>query len=341
MLLALGRLGVGCEAAETGSDTSLGPAGAIAAARRAPGTALVAHVHPPFLPLALRSLRPRHTGGRVVGYWAWELPVAPADWRFAARSLHEIWTPSAFSAQALEPLLPGRVRIVPHPLALAAAAAAPLGRTEFGLPDNAVVVLVSCSLASSIERKNPHGGIAAFRAAFGARSDRLLLIKLTDDGHDPAALAMVRAATGGMANVRLETRILSDAADRALIAASDIVLSLHRSEGFGLVMADAMLLGRAVVATGWSGNLQFMDAASAALVGYRLVPARDARAIYAIPEARWAEPDIDDAVAQLRRLADDPMAREALGLRAREAAAVRLSGRELIAELLTHRDSAA
>ena len=70
------------------------------------------------------------------------------------------------------------------------------------------------------------------------------------------------------------------------------MLSLHRSEGFGLVPAEAMLLGRAVVATGWSGNMDFMDADSAALVGYRLVPARDPRGVFEAPGADWAEPDL-------------------------------------------------
>ncbi len=90
-------------------------------------------------------------------------------------------------------------------------------------------------------------------------------------------------------------------------------MSLHRSEGFGLVPAEAMLLGRPVVATGWSGNMEFMDPGSAALVAYRLVPAVDARGVFEAPGAVWAEPDVADAAAQLVRLADDPAARSALG----------------------------
>jgi glycosyltransferase involved in cell wall biosynthesis len=106
------------------------------------------------------------------------------------------------------------------------------------------------------------------------------------------------------------------------MAASDIVLSLHRSEGFGLVPAEAMLLGKPVIATGWSGNMDFMDATSAALVGYRLVPTEDPRQVY--HGASWAEPDQRDAVAHLRRLADDAAERRALGCRARAMATDRL-----------------
>jgi glycosyltransferase involved in cell wall biosynthesis len=134
-----------------------------------------------------------------------------------------------------------------------------------------------------------------------------------------------------VANIRLETRTLPTADLHALTASCDIVLSLHRSEGFGLVPAEAMLLGKPVVATGWSGNMAFMDASSAALVGYRLVPAEDPRHVY--EGASWAEPDQADAVAHLRRLADDAGARAALGARAREAAFARLGVDPLAAAL--------
>ena len=115
-------------------------------------------MNPPALPAALLRL-PRGTirGRRVVGYWAWELDVAPPSWRAGTRFVHEIWTPSRFSAAALAPLAPGRVRVVPHPVATCPPAPSRLTRADFGLPDDAVVVLVSFSLASSYARKNPLG----------------------------------------------------------------------------------------------------------------------------------------------------------------------------------------
>ncbi len=102
------------------------------------------------------------------------------------------------------------------------------------------------------------------------------------------------------------------------------MLSLHRAEGFGLVPAEAMLLGVPVVATGWSGNMDFMDADSAALVPYTLVPARDPRGVFEAEGAEWAEPDIAAAAARLARLADDPAERAALGARGRATARARL-----------------
>jgi glycosyltransferase involved in cell wall biosynthesis len=223
----------------------------------------------------------------------------------------------------MEPLLPGRVRVVPHPLAISPPVPSRLDRLAFGLPDDAVVVLVSLNLASSLERKNPYAAIAAFREAFGDRADRVLVLKVGNPSHFPSEFAQLAQAAVAP-NIRLETRILPRADNHALIAAADIVLSLHRSEGFGLVPAEAMLLGKPVIATGWSGNTDFMDAENSVLVGYRLVPARDPRGVYQVAGAVWAEPDRADAVAHLRRLADDATARQALGGLARAAAFARL-----------------
>jgi glycosyltransferase involved in cell wall biosynthesis len=297
-----------------------------------PGAPLVVHVNPPLLPLTLLRLRRQLVRGRrVVGYWSWELPTAPPDWRVGARFVHEVWVLTPFVAAALEPLLPGKVRVVPPPMAIAPPRPSALDRTAFGLPGDAVVVLVSFNLASSFERKNPLAAVAAFRAAFGDRADRLLLLKIGNRSHFPDDFARLAAAAAEAPNIRLETRTLPSADLHALTSVCDIVLSLHRSEGFGLVPAEAMLLGKPVIATGWSGNMAFMDAASAALVDYRLVPAEDPRQVY--EGACWAEPDQADAVAHLRRLADDAAVRAALGARGRETAFARLGVAPLAAAL--------
>jgi glycosyltransferase involved in cell wall biosynthesis len=280
------------------------------------GVPLVFHVNAPLLPLVLLRLpRTLVRGRRVVGYWNWELPDAPPEWRGGARFVHEVWAPSPFSAAAFEQLLPGRVRVVPFPLAVAPPRPAALDRGAFGLPADAVVVLVSMNLASSFERKNPLAAVAAFRAAFGGRGDRMLVLKVGNPDHFPADFARLREAVADTPNICIDTKSYPSAAAHALTAAADIVLSLHRSEGFGLVLAEAMLLGKPVIATGWSGNMAFMDEHSAALVAYRLVAADDPRQVY--HGSRWAEPDQGGAVAELRRLAEDAAARAALGARGR------------------------
>jgi len=315
---ALGVLAVTCIAPHVGGAAEEVPPSSADAP-------LIMHVNAPMLPLALLRLGRRWTARRrLIGYWNWELQSIPADWRAGAACVHEAWTPSSFTAQALETLLPGRVRVVPYAVAASPPRPAALDRAAFGLPANGVVVLVSFNLASSFERKNPLGAIAAFRAAFGDRADRLLVLKVTHVEHAPADFARLRAEAAAASNIRLETRIMSAPESHALTAASDIVLSLHRSEGFGLVPAEAMLLGRPVVATGWSGNMDFMDETSAALVAVDLVPSRDPRRVYEVPGAVWAEPRIGEAVGHLRRLADDAGERSALGLRGLAMAKSRL-----------------
>ncbi len=300
------------------------PAWAMRRGAPAPGGApLVLHVSAPQVPLALLRLgRAALRGRRVVGYWAWELPVAPESWRAGVQFVHEAWAPSRFAAAALEPLLPGRVRVVPHPVAAHPPRPSALGRAELGLPEDAVITLVAFSLASSFERKNPLGAIAAHRLAFGDRADRVLLLRVGDPHHFPADFARLRAAAAP--NIRIDTLTRPAADHFALMAACDIVLSLHRSEGFGLVMAEAMLLGVPVVATDWSGNVDFMDAGCAATVPARLVPADDPRGVYRVPGAMWAEPDLAAAAAHLVRLAEDAVARRALGRAGQAAARARL-----------------
>ncbi len=296
------------------------------------GAPLVLHVNAPLLPAALLRLpRGLLRGRRVVGYWAWELGVVPDVWRYGARFVHEIWAPSRFTAAALEPLAPGRVRVVPHPVAACPPAPSGLGRADFGLPDAAVVVLVSFSLASSYARKNPEAAIAAHRRAFGGRMDRLLVLKVTHADHAPDDLARLQALIAGAANIRLETRLFPGPDSHALTRCADIVLSLHRSEGFGLVPAEAMLLGRPVVATDWSGTTDFLDASCGVPIPYTLVPAADPRGVFEAPGAVWAEADVAAAAAALVRLADDPGLRARTGEAGRLAALARLGAAPLAA----------
>jgi glycosyltransferase involved in cell wall biosynthesis len=289
------------------------------------GAPLLLHANAPVLPLAVRAL-PRATmrRRRVIGYWAWELPTVPRGWENGAAFVHEVWTLSEFCRAALDPLLPGLVRTVPPPLAAALPAPAPLDRAAFGLPADAVIVLAAFSLASSFERKNPLAAIAAHRAAFGTRTDRLLVLKVSEPDAFPQDFRRLHAALGDAPNIRIMAQGLPRADHQALLRCADIVVSLHRSEGLGLVPAEAMCLGRPVVATGWSGNMTYMDADCAALVDYRLVPARDPRGVFEAPGAHWAEPDIADAARALRHLADAPLLRAELGARGRAAVLKRL-----------------
>lgn len=283
-----------------------------------PAMPLVVHVNAPMLPLALlRMPRRLLAGRRVIAYWAWELPVMPEAWKVGLAFVHEAWVLSQFTADAVRTMLPPHspiaVRVVPPPLAISPPRPSSLIRSDFGLPTNAVITLISFSLASSFARKNPLAAIAAHRAAFGGRMDRILLVKVTHAELFPDDYAALLQAAQGVANIRFEKRIFSSADRHALTACADILLSLHRSEGLGLVPAEAMLLGVPVIATGWSATTEFMDSQSARLVGFKLVPAIDPRGVFEADGAMWAEADIFEAASFLVELADDPALRARLG----------------------------
>ncbi len=276
------------------------------------GGSIIFHINGPYIPYVLKVLgRERIQGRRLIGYWHWELPQLPKSWQKGAEALHEVWVPTRFVAEAVRPLLGERVRVVPHPVPAPPPVTA--DRKQFELPDDSFVVLVCANVASGFFRKNVLGAINAFRRAFGTDTRARLIVKLGDVEAWPQARRVMQEAIGRATNIQLLERTLSRKAFDQLLMSADVVLSLHRSEGFGLVPAEAMRLGRPVVATGWSGNLDFMDEQSAALISYRLIPSEDPQKLYNLPGQRWADPDMDHAVDWLRRLRAEPLLRHKLG----------------------------
>jgi glycosyltransferase involved in cell wall biosynthesis len=308
-------------------STAFGQVELCGGARRAlgPGTGtLMVHHHGPFMPHALWALgRARVRARRIVGYWAWELPRLPADWQPCFRYVHEIWVPSHFIRDAVAAATDKPVHVVPHPLP--PSPATPNMRGRLGLPDDALIVLNVMHLGSAFTRKNPLAAVAAFRRAFGDAGDRMLVIKLIAGGATQWAERALREAIAGASNIRLVEGMLPEADMAGLMAASDIVISLHRSEGFGLVPAQAMHLGKPVIATAWSGNLEFMTKRNSALVGYSLVPVHDPEGAFVADGQMWADADVEEAAAWLRRLASDAGLRAALGTAAAKDVAAQLS----------------
>ena len=256
-------------------------------------------------------------GRRHIGYWAWELPQAPPAWADALRYVDEVWCHSEFAAAAIRALAPEGppVRTVPLPV-YAAPPAAP-DRARFGLASDACVVLCAMDLRSTSARKNPLGALAAYRAAHPRPDGRAVLVcKLSGLDSETAAAEAIRAAAAARADIHLVTELLSEAQMGQLVASADVVLSLHRAEGFGLLPAQAAWLGKAVVTTGWSAPLEYLTPQGAALVGWRPVAVDDDQALYGgagLEGATWADPDLEDAAARLRRLIDDPAERARMG----------------------------
>ncbi len=276
---------------------------------------LILHVNAPLVPLALARLgRALVRGKRIIGYWAWELPEMAPDWRAGLGFVHEIWVPSRFAAAAIARQTDLPVHVIAHPVTVPrlppAAAPGP------ARPHRAeLTVLTLFNMASSFARKNPLAAVAAFRIAFGADPSRRLLIKLTNPSAYPPGMAELMKSIAGAPNITIMDKSTPSLENFRLIAESDILLSMHRSEGFGLILAEAMCYGRVVVATGWSGNMDFMTTENSCPVRYRLVPAHDPQGIYDHRDQLWADPDPFDAARHLRRLGD-PAERVRLGARA-------------------------
>jgi glycosyltransferase involved in cell wall biosynthesis len=253
-----------------------------------------------------------------IGYWAWELDILPESWIRPARLLHEIWTPSRFVADTVKAALGDDgpiVRVMPHPSRDLSAVRADRGR--FGLPPDALIVLTMFDTRSTFARKNPDAAIDAYLAAFPEPGNQVLVCKVVAADKAAARLEALKARTAHRPDIVLMTEELTDEMVWTLIASADIVLSLHRSEGYGLVLAEAMQLSRVVIATGWSGNMDFMDDACSAPVPYALTPVEDSTGQYQVKGARWADPDVGAAARALQSLAADPRRREAMGRAAR------------------------
>lgn len=268
--------------------------------------AWIFHLNPPELLAEMAVLGPRRLLGPRYGYWAWELPRAPDRWLKDARLVDEVWAPSRYTAQAFAGA-GAPVRVVPHPLFPddyrdVAPAPRQAGFQAVALFD----------FNSSAARKNPQGAIEAFRRAFGEDPACELVIKTQNGRLFPDVAAALRAAAPP--NVRFVDETWPYARVMSLIAGADVLIALHRAEGFGLSPAEAMALGTPVVATNFSGVVDFMDATNALLVPYRPVAVEDPQGIYR--GQTWAEPDLDAAAEALKRLRADP----GLGRRLAEAA---------------------
>jgi len=255
----------------------------------------------------------------ILGYWVWELERAPQDWVRGAQCVHAIATPSAFAASALKGVAEGRpVLVAPHPVATG-----PLP-PRVPPPDGPFTVNAVMSAASGFARKNPIALVRAFRMAFGADASARLRLRVTNLDHYPVGEAQLNAEIVGFPNIELSTQTLDDDVSMAWWGAPHLYASLHRAEGFGLPMAEAMCVGVPVLATDWSANAEYVDDENGYPVRATLTPVVDPQCKYDTA-GRWADPDIEHAAARLYEAANDVSKRQAKGEVAREMAMRRFS----------------
>ncbi|HTX00385.1 MAG TPA: glycosyltransferase [Acidimicrobiales bacterium] len=254
-------------------------------------------------------LRPAGRDNYVIGCWYWELASLPPAIAEQVGRVDEIWVASSFVADAMRGCT--SVPIVKVPAVVQPVADTTVTRAQLGIPEDVFAFCFSFDGHSTVARKNPFGLIEAYRMAFDRRArarDVALVIKSQNLRHLSEADAMLRAELGAVGGILIDGE-LSAPTMSALLGLCDAYVSLHRAEGFGLGLAEAMYLGKPVIATGYSGNTEFMTPLNSFPVPYQLEPVRlgDSRfnpwmeRVYT-PESTWASPDLGAAARWMRRI---------------------------------------
>jgi glycosyltransferase involved in cell wall biosynthesis len=238
------------------------------------------------------------TDGYTIGAWAWELPRFPERWYDRFAYYDEIWVTTSFIANTLAPISPVPVVRIPPVLRGDTNGRRAVGRRLLGARADEFVFLFVFDFHSHLARKNPMAAIDAFKAAFQPPAAARLVIKCVNAESDTAGLAAMQERARGHA-ITIYSGYWSARQMRDLMAACDAYISLHRSEGTGLTITDAMALGKPVIATGWSGNMDFMNVANSFPVRYRLVEITENVGPYRRGES-WAEPSIEHAAELMR-----------------------------------------
>ena len=250
-----------------------------------------------------------------VGFWAWETETLPASMAGSAAMLDEIWVPSTYVRDAVAPAVDREVHVFPHPV-VEPPRDATFDASTLAIPDG-FRFLFTYDFLSGFERKNPLGVLDAFTAAFPPASGPVLVLKSVNGDKRRAQLERLTIAASERPDVVVVDGYLTASERGALLDSCQCYVSLHRAEGFGLAMGEAMALGKPVIATRYSGNLEVMDDETALLVPGERVLVGPGREPYEAAD-HWFEPDVGAAAELMRRVVTRPDDAQALGRRARE-----------------------
>lgn len=298
--------------------------------------ALIVALQPDLLAYTFSKLDPNLLKNRkIIAYWVWELDTPPKGWKRANNIVHEIWTPSEFSKQSLSKIFDKPIKVLPHPAFLLAEQSASYidglkWRENLGIKASDFVGFQSLSLSSSLTRKNAIGAIDAFEKAFGDDESAKLVIRYIGAKNYPDSLLRLKnAARNSKANIILLEGAGNQQEVYDAYCGTNCYISLHRAEGFGLNLAEAMLWKIPLICTNWSANTEFMNETTCALVDAELVDAIDIDGVYRVKGAKWAQPNIETAAKHLKRLRNDIEWRNQLVNNAYDYAKLKLSGTDL------------
>jgi glycosyltransferase involved in cell wall biosynthesis len=253
----------------------------------------------------------------------WEQAKLSRKWLPALQTLDVVVAPSHFVGSVCTSSLDGMLTIpAVFPFRLPDVSAS---RQRFQLPSDLTVFVTSFEPLSDPERKNPLAAIKAFQCSFPNDRDAMLVIRVNNpivERSPHPIVTRLRDECSRDSRIRLIEEFLTYQEVLTLYASCDVFISLHRSEGLGFGLMEAMAMGKPVIATAWSGNMTYMNSVNSCLVGFQLVPVKTSNREYTRglgPDARWADPNIEDAAAWMKRLVAEPALRTDIGGRAAEA----------------------
>ena len=246
-----------------------------------------------------------------IGYWFWELENFPQEWRYAIPLIDENWVNTEFVATAMRQAHPKVIKI---PFAVEfETPSTKFTRQYFSLPEEGLLFLCTFDFHSSIVRKNPQGTIDAFLAAFPSKDSKVFVVVKSINGHlHPQAFNQLQLQSKNDPRILFMDRHLSSEEMRGLLQCADCYVSLHRSEGVGLGMAESMYLGKPVIATAYSGNLEFMNNENARLIPYTEIAVSDGEYLYPKNQV-WAEANIQEAAMAMQKIFNNVEFRVNLG----------------------------
>lgn len=256
-----------------------------------------------------------------IAYWLWELEEFPEEWLGCFGLVDEVWTPADFITNTLKKLTDKPVYTVPY--CVEAPTDTAFDRKYFGLPDDKFLFLMMFDSGSIMERKNPDSVFAAYRQAFGMDNDNVgIVVKINE--YSDRDIEYIHKSLQGYKNVYILSDTYTKVQVNSLTACVDVFVSLHRAEGFGLVLAEAMIVGTPTIATNWSANTEFVDGESACLVDYEMIELdRD------IPPYKkgyhWADANVGQAAEYMKRLYEDRDFYESIVQNGRRCVAKRLN----------------
>lgn len=262
------------------------------------------HVNPPQLPYLWSSFKKENLTSRYnIGVWYWELPELPDEWQPAFGLVDEIWAATQFIFDSVSAKAP--IPVVKIPPCIYPVYNQQLKRSDYNLPAERFLFLCAYDVLSIQARKNPLGAVDAFKRAFPKDDMSVgLVIKVNNAAENPREIRQLYSYLNGYSNCYVIEEVFDKPIFNSLLNVVDAYVSLHRSEGFGLIPAEAMSFGKPVIMTRWSGNLDFMTPNNSCGVDYKLVPVSGQSGPYMSGQF-WADPDIDHAAFLMQRLISD------------------------------------